>query len=90
MMCGVMFSGHCELDLEKSAYGFRVNVTSTLASGLNSRIIVSGTYLLHDIGVLNVVCGYKFGSQNVAYCSSVIVSLILTSGLSSRKIVSDA
>ena len=44
--------------------------------------------ILFEVGIPNSMCGYTLGSRSVAYYFQVTV--ILTSGLSSRKIVSGA
>ena len=42
--------------------------------------------ILFEVGIPNLVCGYILGSQSVAYCLRVPVTL--SSGLSSMKIMS--
>ena len=53
--------------------------------------IVSGAYLiLFEVGIPNLLCGYMFVLWSVTHCSRVTVTLTLTSGISSREIVSRA
>ena len=47
------------------------------------------TPLLFDIGIRNLVCGHILGSRNVPYYFGVTLTLTLTFGLNSRKIVSE-
>ena len=75
MECHISFSGHCDFDLD-------------LWPSFKNNCVQSLSLTFFEVGIPNLVCGCILGWQSVAYHFRVTVTLILTSDLVFRLIVS--